>query len=234
MNKLAFLSILSSLSCFAYSAEGKTSVTLSSDTIYYHGPLSEEANNKVNSLITKESSKIKWFSITSTGGEVNKGMALGDIIFKHNLNVEVNEYCLSSCANYVFTSAQHHRISNYATIGFHGGATGMKKGIEAFLESLPENEQKAKKEALKSYAKKTITREKNFFNKIGVNQKITTLGQDAKYQEQHNLNNYVGWYYSLEDLKKLGVKNVEVINPHWNYKNLSEKTKFFKVSVTSI
>ena len=53
-------------------------------------------------IFKKNTSKIKWLAIKSVGGEVNLGLDLAEFINKNSLNVEVTEYCLSSCANYVF------------------------------------------------------------------------------------------------------------------------------------
>lgn len=216
------------------SAEEQTQVNLKDNTVFYEGALSKEANQKLISLIDNNPHQIEWVSIKSKGGEVNRGMDLGEIIFNNNLGVEVTEYCLSSCANYVFSSAHKRRISNHAVIGFHGGVTGMEEATEEYLKTLPESQQKAARDSFTAYMKTTTSREAEFFTKVGVSQKITYLGQSPLYQKQNDSEEYLGWYYSLDDLTKLGIKNITVINPPWKFKQLSEKTKFFKVSVSDI
>ena len=149
---------------------------------------------------------------------------LGNIVYDHGLKVEVTDYCLSSCANYVFSAARQHRISNHAVIGYHGGTSGMEQQTRSFIEALPENEQDPTRLNLEKYMKSAINREKKFFEKIGVNQQITTLGQSPKYEALAEKEDYSGWYYSLEGLTALGVSNIEVVNPPWVYQDINEKS----------
>lgn len=221
------------LSCV--SAQGsETTVNLKENTVIYHGKLSPSANQKLLSILKNGKSKVEWLSITSEGGEINHGMDLGDIVHDYDLKLEVNEYCLSSCANYVFSAANHHRISNHAVIGFHGGTTGMEKEIISFIDAMPEEERESTKQNLEKYMKSAVIRERKFFEKISVDQEITTLGQSSEYKKFAEKEDFVGWYYSLEGLATLGVSNIDVVNPPWSYQHLSEKAKFFKVRVGGI
>ncbi len=227
------LILIISLSCV--SAQGsETTVNLKENTVIYHGKLSPSANQKLLSILKNGKSKVEWLSITSEGGEINHGMDLGDIVHDYDLKLEVNEYCLSSCANYVFSAANHHRISNHAVIGFHGGTTGMEKEIISFTDAMPEEERESTKQNLEKYMKSAVIRERKFFEKISVDQEITTLGQSSEYKKFAEKEDFVGWYYSLEGLATLGVSNIDVVNPPWSYQHLSEKTKFFKVRVGGI
>ncbi|MGY0310711.1 hypothetical protein ACV4QK_02310 [Alteromonas macleodii] len=234
MFKLLWSFILIVSLSFVPAQGGETTVDLNENTVIYHGKLSPSANQKLLSILKSGKSKVEWLSITSEGGEINHGMDLGDIVHDYDLKLEVNEYCLSSCANYVFSAANHHRISNHAVIGFHGGTTGMEKEITSFIDALPEEERELTKQNLEKYMKSAVIRERNFFEKIGVDQRITTLGQSSEYKEFAEKEDFIGWYYSLEGLATLGVFNIDVVNPPWSYQHLSEKTKFFKVRVGGI
>ena len=234
MFKLLWSFILIISLSFVPALGGETTVNLKENTVIYHGKLSPSANQKLLSILENSENKVAWLSITSEGGEINHGMDLGDIVHDYDLKLEVNEYCLSSCANYVFSAANHHRISNHAVIGFHGGTTGMEKEISSFIDALPEEERELTKQSLEKYMKSAVIRERNFFEKIGVDQRITTLGQSSEYKEFAEKEDFIGWYYSLEGLATLGVSNIDVVNPPWSYQHLSEKTKFFKVRVGGI
>ncbi|WP_232364949.1 hypothetical protein [Salinimonas marina] len=179
--------------------------------------MTNEANNTLRSFIEQHGRSIKWLSITSKGGEVNEGMDLGSIVFDHPLNVAVDKYCLFSCANYVFSAAPAQRISKHALIGFHGGVSGL--------------EQHATEAKLQSYMQAALSREEQFFEKIGVEQRITTLGQLTRYDAIPNQSELLGWYSSIEDMTRLEVRNIEVTNPPWSYKPLSENVSFFRVKV---
>ena len=234
MFKLLWSFILIIPLSFVSAQSSETSVHLHEKTVVYSGELSPSANLKLLSLLENSENKVEWLSITSKGGEINHGMELGDIVYNYDLKVEVNDYCLSSCANYVFSAANHHRISNHAVIGFHGGTTGMEKEIALFIETLPEEEQESTKQNLEKYMKSAIIRERKFFEKVGVDQQITTIGQSPRYDEFVEKEDFVGWYYSLEGLAALGVSHIEVVNPPWTYQDLNEKVKFFEVTVGGI
>lgn len=212
-------------------ANEQTQVFLDGDKIHYQGGLAKEANEKVFEIFERNTAKIKWLSIKSVGGEVNLGLDLAEFINKNRLNVEVTEYCLSSCANYVFPAAHEKRITNHALIGFHGGTSGMAAGVAEFIKTLPESEREATQKHFDEYGEKTLAREADFFQKLDVNPNITTLGQSDKYKKYADAGRYVGWYYSISDLGKLGVNNIAVLNPPWAYQPLSEKSLFYKVDI---
>lgn len=162
MYQYIVLSILVLSALLSAKAEEQTEVRLKENKIFYEGLLTEEANLKLLSLVEKNVGVIEWISIKSKGGEVNKGMDLAEIIFQHKIGVEVIEYCLSSCANYVFSSASKRRISNHAVIGFHGGITGMAEVAEKTFNMLPEAQQAAARASFEEYLKAASSREENF------------------------------------------------------------------------
>ena len=192
MFKLLWSFILIVSLSFVPAQGGETIVDLNENTVIYHGKLSPSANQKLLLILKSGKSKVEWLSITSEGGEINHGMDLGNIVHDYDLKLEVNEYCLSSCANYVFSAANHHRISNHAVIGFHGGTTGMEKEISSFIDALPEEERELTKQSLEKYMKSAVIRERNFFEKIGVDQRITTLGQSSEYKEFAEKEDFIG------------------------------------------
>ena len=209
-----------------------TSVTAQADTIVYSGDISDTANEAVLSLLKMHPQTFTTLAITSPGGEVNAGMDLGEIVFTHQLSVNIEDYCLSSCANYVFAAAPQHHISNRAVIGFHGGVTGMEDSFDNVILTTPESQRAAAKATFANYIQSAIERQQRFFKKIGVDPAITTLGQAPVYDQYEASEAYVGWYYSIDDLYTLGVKHIEVINPPWKQRDLSQTVRFFKVSVS--
>jgi len=55
-----------------------------------------------------------------------------------------------------------------------------------------------------------VARETRFFQKIGVDQRITMLGHLYERELLRGEGNYTGWDYSLEDLARLGVRQIRV------------------------
>ena len=232
MNLKILFTALTLIPFYSQAETPATSVSAQADTIVYSGDISDTANEAVLSLLKMHPQTFTMLAITSPGGEVNAGMDLGDMVFSHQLSVKIEDYCLSSCANYVFTAASQHHISNRAVIGFHGGVTGMENSFDNVVLTMPESQRAAAKATFANYIQSAIERQQRFFEKIGVDPVITTLGQAPIYDQYEASKAYVGWYYSIDDLYTLGVKHIEVINPPWKQRDLSQTVRFFKVSVS--
>lgn len=222
----------------AQASEEETQVYIVSGELNYVGKLSAEANARLFALYDAQESKPTTLSIRSPGGNTELGMALGQWVHLHKLDVKVLEGCYSSCANYVFTAARNKIVSNFAVVGYHGGlsSTSFTPDEETLAQFAQQNGgdlAKARTE-LNELVRKSLApqleREVQFFQAIGVQQRITTLGQAEKYMKAAP-DSAVGWTYSLEDFAKLGVTNITVINPPWQPKMLSSDKTLFKVTV---
>jgi hypothetical protein len=218
----------------------KVSYDAQTQILSYDGDLTEDGFAEFKRIFSENKQSVKWVDIKSKGGEINVGMDFGDLIHSHGLNLSVAEYCLSSCANYVFTAAVSKKIGKHALIGFHGGAssqsfndTQLELQIQAFP---PEQQAELRRQMtvqLQAYIERSEQRERAYFEKIGVKQEITTLGQTQAYTERYKAEQYIGWYYTVADLEKLGVKNITVVNPPWELRQLNEKVRVFLVTVDS-
>lgn len=240
MRTLILFSFFLALSPYSF-ANQEVSVLFNEQTnrLHYQGGLSEQGITKLKTLYREHKQAITWLEITSTGGEITLGMDLGDFIHEHQLNVSVKEYCLSSCANYVFTSARKKELGKHALIGFHGGASSKQfdsSAMEQQIQAAPKQHREAVRaqmiKLLNDYIEVNNKREKVFFKKIGVKQEITTLGQTDTYKDIESSGEYVGWYYSIADLNKLGVDNIKLIDGSWQLKQLSEDKKVYRVEVS--
>ena len=58
------------------------------------------------------------------------------------------------------------------------------------------------------------TAEKSFFAEIGVDQRITVLGQDPQFDCRGETAS-LGWDYSIEDMGRLGIENIRVRGGIW-------------------
>jgi hypothetical protein len=85
--------------------------------IGYSGEITEEGLAKVHALTRPETRTV---FIRSQGGDVEPGMRFGDWIRENEIDVVVVDYCISSCANYVFVSAVHKTILPGAIVAWHG------------------------------------------------------------------------------------------------------------------
>lgn len=185
------------------------------DTLFYNGIITNEGVEKIRKLV---SNKIKNLSVTSLGGEINSGIDLGKIVYKNRLNVLVEHYCFSSCANYVFSAGKKKILRKSSMLGWHGGA-----GQQMDLDDIPAEFRLQ----FISYITKTFLRETEYFHMIGVQQKSTTYGQSEFYKDKYK--DYEGWYYSPEVMKELGINNVVLSDGKWQPKEIFNGKKIFKI-----
>lgn len=198
----------------------ETQIYVSYGELNYVGPLTEDANRKLFTLYESLSLKPTTLSIRSNGGDVNLGLALGTWVHTHHLDVKVLEFCLSSCANYVFPAGAHKTVSNFAVIGFHGGLSSvqfsMGEATKTMLANMTLEKRTQMLEGLKTFLAQRNSEEAAYFTNIGVQQKLTTLGQQERYQALiKRVPGTVGWTYSKKDFNRLGVTSIDVINPPW-------------------
>lgn len=64
---------------------------------------------------------IKKVVITSGGGDGPAALAIAMLIHEHNWDVEVGEYCISSCAIFIFPAGNKKYLNDNSLLMFHGG-----------------------------------------------------------------------------------------------------------------
>ncbi len=205
-------------------AETSTQVYLDNGELNYVGSISVEANQRALALFASEETKPRVLAIRSKGGPTDAGMALGTWVRARALTVKVLEYCFSSCANYVFTAAPRKIVSNFAVVGYHGGLSSATFAVdeqqEAMLAALPAAERQAMRQQLQveiqTWLASQREAERQYFAQIGVQQRITTMGQTPELARHFDADSKViGWTFSADDFAKLGVTDITVINPPW-------------------
>ena len=215
------------------------SVTLEGSKLLYDGLITDALNERLSELYESGDPRPTALRIRSWGGEINAGMDLGEFVFERGLAVEVFGYCFSSCANYVATAASGLHLEPTAVLGWHGGATQeldpkdiavSVKGEE--LEGAQRAAQLAKLN-LAEMMRANVERETAFFERIGVDQRITVSGQTPLYRERYpEAEKYAGWDYAIEDLRRLGVRDVTVIGGgEWQPGELPGGYKVFRLSL---
>lgn len=226
---MAFLIAFTSFPILSFAQE----VRLESDQIYYDGYISKEGILKVEQALKHSASNIQWLNITSKGGDIKLGMALGLLVFNNQLNIRVEEYCLSSCANYIFTAGNRKELGKHGLIGFHGGASSTRfdeSQIESVVAGVPDEQREGMRLKLEASIRsnlKLLNRdERIFYNEIGVNREVTTYGQREEFETK---NGFEGWYYPIVQIEKFGVSNIHLIEGYWEYKDPAPSVSFFKI-----
>ena len=81
------------------------------------------------------------------------------------------------------------------------------------------------------YRKKFIEEEKRFYEKLGVDQKIGVYGQINDYEAVYKSYKYDGFYYSIDDMSKMGIKHIRIQDGPWQPELNSQSDKYYKVSL---
>jgi hypothetical protein len=211
-------------------------VYLSEGELNYVGYLDADANQRLFALYDSLENKPSVLAIRSRGGDVMHGMALGSWVHAHKLDVKVMEFCMSSCANYVFTAAGRKIVGSAATIAFHGGLSSMSFTVggsdkEAYA-AMTQQQKDDYMATLRKSMEPAVAKEAAYFQSIGVRQEITTYGQQAKFKAIMAANdNTSGWTYSQEGFRRFGVEDIEVVNPPWAPRLLTMRTGIVRLDV---
>lgn len=208
-----------------------TKVRLTDCCIEYQGLITSEANEGVFELYEEASPKPTTLIIESHGGAAGAAMRLGSWMLDNELDVRVDTFCYSSCANYVFLAGRNKSLASHASLMWHGGTTqsierpdlehlldDMLNSLEAEARDaiLAERPREQLLKLMETSRLELIRRETQFFERIGVDQRITVLGHLFERELLANDRDYAGWDLSLSDLEDLGVRGIKVIgNEAW-------------------
>ncbi|MEX5747671.1 hypothetical protein [Massilia sp. X63] len=196
---------------------GPTRVFIDSGELHYDGVLEQDANERLFALYDSLGEKPSRLVITSVGGDVEVGLDLGEWASAKGLDVRVPAYCLSSCANYVFTAGARKIVAHDAIVGFHGGLSSATFKIEGDMKPVYDAMTKEAQSAFLADVKKdfqpTLERETTFFKRIGVRQEITTYGQAARFKR--TLEGADVFTFSCEGFARFGVDRIEVTGGAW-------------------
>jgi hypothetical protein len=200
-------------------------VRLTAERIEYRGLITHEANMGVFDLYQSAEPKPQALLIESQGGSADAGMELGSWVFENSLQVQIDTYCFSSCANSVFPAGRTRLLAPHASLMWHGGVTQpitpaeLAGVLDETLSGLAEEERAkllaahSRDELLQQLQESLVAivaRETRFFRRLGVDQRITTLGHLYQRELLKGRGYYMGWDFSIEDLARLGIHDIRV------------------------
>ncbi len=176
--------------------------------------------------------------VRSPGGLALVGMEIGRMVHSLQMDVEVDAFCVSSCANYIFTAGRHKYLRHDSGLIFHGGnlqanmaekradkSRWGKARHEAAIVAFSEEDQRLLREMLPPSTAQVPPSEREqelaFFRHLGVNPLITIYGQLGEYRQAYETAHHIGFHYTMVDLSKFGVTNVHFLGegewrPHTN------------------
>jgi hypothetical protein len=142
------------------------------------------------------------------------------------MDVIIKDVCMSSCANYIFTAGNNKYLQPYSVLMWHGSSwqpnldEKYKQGIELFVR----------------WREKEVA----FFDKIGVNYRITVYGIEHKYSFWQRFKAKVfkdiidGFDYSIMDMEKFGITNIHVAGDKWNWRQHTNCCNITRIKVKKL
>ncbi len=193
-------------------ADRTWSVAIDGRTVTYRGIITADGVQHVEAWLDRYP-EVRTLEIESQGGDTNAGMRLGDQVLARGLDVDViGSLCASSCANYVFTSGDRKSIAPGAKVIWHGSPL-RPEGIPVINEVIHADgsvdHELLSGERLMAYLQQPeiasmIERDRDlnrtFFEKRGVDGRVTTYGQEIGCG--------CNWTFNVADMYLLGIKNV--------------------------
>jgi len=229
MKKVALYGLVGFFSCLMIATtiylykRYATQIYIDSDNhLYFSGTITFENVEKIKKIYSLAESKPTVLHIKSPGGMTAAGGSFGEWVHQRQLHVLVTNFCYSACANYVFPAGQTSVLGRHATLGWHGGAHSKLTRSKEGTYSLRTDTDKQKLLA---------DLEREFYEDIKVDPQLPTYGGEARYNEFNGggyyNNGYDYFYYSLEDMKKMGI-NIVLKDGGWKEPN---KPNFYKVTL---
>lgn len=209
------------------------------------GRITPETYVNLKNLLNKHLFRPSRIIINSTGGDSGAALAISRLILRYNMDVEVLDFCNSSCANYIFTAGRNKYLNPHSLVIFHGGLSQSNiLGLLNSQDGSSANEMIAGNVGrevvvefnmnykfqdqialalefpkFESHAEEIIylrMLEEQHFESLGINKLIPILGQQGKYEDLYKSNKFSGFYFSLETLAALGVKNIRLRGSAWD------------------
>lgn len=164
--------------------------------------------------------------VNSPGGDPLANIQLGGWIHRQELDIEVYEQCLHSCANYLFTAAQEKTIHPGAIVAWSGGALE-----ESWTQQWQDYLIPGVRHVVEQYLDRFLRREIRFFERVGVDQRITVYGQEDESSCMSD--DMKGFYYSVPDLLSMGVYDVNTPEQNWDEAFANYGEQFCQVELSS-
>lgn len=181
-------------------------VSVADDEISIRGFISEVTVGQLRALT--EGQQFSRVRVDVYDGDPQAAMQIAYFIHRHQLDLVVEGDCLGPCANYLFTAADTKYLEQDAVVAWFGGA---------LAESWTQQNQgllvPGIRHVAEQYMDAFLRREIRFFERIGVEQSITSYG----YTEASGCNqaDYAGFYYSLPQLLRFGVADIYTASGDW-------------------
>jgi hypothetical protein len=225
LSSVAALSVLVSACSSTPSApEDIASIETEGSLLIIDGYIGQATVDRIRQLSSEQ--KFSRLRVNSPGGDPLANIQLGGWVHRQELDIEIYEQCLHSCANYLFTAADQKTIHPGAVVAWSGGALE-----DSWTQQWQDYLIPGVRHVVEQYLDRFLRREIRFFERVEVDQRITVFGQD---EDQGCMTEGMkGFYYSVPVLLSLGVYDVETPGREWDNAFASYGEDFCQVDLSS-
>ena len=207
--------------------ESVVDISVVESTLFYRGGINSRAYRQFLCAIKGKEDSIKTVQIDSSGGTTTIARKIGNWIHENDIDVVVENWCFSSCANYIFTAAKNKTIKANSIVGWHGSGqqtgyiiqrTGttlhddLSGSYDQFVARrgiTPSDEGRIEFiEGIKDDIPIEVMEEQEFLEKIGVSVDVMVYGLLPEPWKIWSGSGNLGWAFTIEDMAKLGIDNV--------------------------
>ena len=188
--------------------EPQHSLRLDGETLRIEGDISDALYADIARYLEEHS--ITRFVVTSGGGYVPAGLDIGFLMMENGSDIEVEDYCISSCANYLFTAAASRIIREDSAVIWHGNTLqldGREFDLCGQTVSVLDGEQLTEADVAEMTTPEALAegamrreREQAFFSALGVDEFIARVGQEPVFHGNFTM--------TVQDLALFGLTNV--------------------------
>jgi hypothetical protein len=177
------------------------SIQRANDVVAYDGELLAEGL----AALVRDEHGLRILMIRSGGGSIEVGMDFGEWVLARGLAVVVQDYCLSSCANYVFVAGHSKAVLRGGVVAWHGSArqADVEAQIERAIAARALSKEDAAAERAKAFAfrDRVRARQDAFFQRVAVDECVTRIGNVR-------LGARGLFSMSVRDMKRFGIDGV--------------------------
>ncbi|WP_126788409.1 hypothetical protein [Aliidiomarina sedimenti] len=185
----------------------RSSVAAEGNTLVVDGFINQNTISQIKQFTAQQ--RFTSLRVNSEDGEPLAALQLGNWIHRNDLDVTVDGVCLRACANYIFTAGNDKHLRPGSIVAWSGGALE-----DSWTQQYQNYLMPGVRYILENYLDRLYRREARFFERTGVDQKITIYGHhpESGCSEQQAKN---GFYYSVPHLLRMGVTKIYT-DAHWS------------------
>jgi hypothetical protein len=180
--------------------------------VHFYGPIT--AGGVSVFIARHRGERVERVVVNSMGGDVEAGIRLGNWIVDRGADVEVDTFCGSSCANYLFAAGRRKIIDADAIVVWHGSI--QEKRFRDTCAATA-NTRKAFDPAFCDAYRALIALQTAFFTRVGVDEYVTRLGREPRILAQ-------AWTVPVDVMARFGLTGVEARANYGTHTDLAQWT----------